>query len=495
MLFGMFYLATAVSLAGQTVLSYQPYALSEFNVHSMLSAIGTIQYILYVRYAIVKPALARAANIWGLLEAYSLSIAAILIGFAIDAASQNIGGLAAGQIFYTIGQVGIQFLQQILIADITTLKNRAIFGSLILSPTIFTSWIGAPIVSTMCLAKWRWAIIFPVISLRLLLFLWKYKRHSRKAMSAATNGKLENFSSLWSQLDVLELVLLTSSLTLILLPMTLFTSSLHSWSYSQKYLRLQLPRGCCFIAFFIYELYVSTHPIISLHLAKHRTIAAGCISQFVIYLSFYIWAPYFYSFIIIVNDQFSMAATNITAAQTAAIAVIGLLAASLIKLAATYTWVIMFGMASKFIASTIQILFGQLVSGAGTGIMSINAQTAIQAVASCQDVTSATTLYEVSDAIGAVGNAISDTIWTPLLLSRLRNNLPAIEQFAAVEIQNSFLAAASYLPGSLERIDMVESYTQLMHVLLILALAILAIPIFVMFATENIELKEKTEKV
>jgi hypothetical protein len=47
--FGMFLLAIAVSLAGQTMLSYQPYALSEFNAHSMISVIGTIQYILYVQ--------------------------------------------------------------------------------------------------------------------------------------------------------------------------------------------------------------------------------------------------------------------------------------------------------------------------------------------------------------------------------------------------------------------------------------------------------------
>jgi hypothetical protein len=104
----------------------------------------------------VKPALAKTANVWGHFEAFSVSIVAILIGFAINAASQNLGGLTAGQIFYTIGQVGIQFLQQILIADITTLENRSILGSLVLCPTIFTSWIGAPIVSAMVPTKWRW---------------------------------------------------------------------------------------------------------------------------------------------------------------------------------------------------------------------------------------------------------------------------------------------------------------------------------------------------
>lgn len=45
----MFLFAIAVNVAGQTVLSYQPYALSDSNAHRMLSVIGTIQYILYVQ--------------------------------------------------------------------------------------------------------------------------------------------------------------------------------------------------------------------------------------------------------------------------------------------------------------------------------------------------------------------------------------------------------------------------------------------------------------
>ncbi|PKK43474.1 hypothetical protein CI102_12522 [Trichoderma harzianum] len=499
--FGMFLLAIAVSLAGQTIVSYQPYALSEFNAHSMLSVIGTIQYILY---AIVKPALARAANIWGLLEAFSLSIAAILIGFAINAASQNLGGLAAGQIFYTIGQVGIQFLQQILVAEITTLENRSILGSLILSPTIFTSWIGAPIVSAMVPAKWRWAIIFPTISLPLLFALWQQKKRGHILESTATHGKLENIFALWSQFDIVGLILLTAGLTLILLPMTLSTTIFHSWSSPGKISMITVG-GCCFIAFLVYDVYVPKHPIILLKLTKNRTVVAGCILQFVLYLSFYIWAPYFFSFLIIVNNESSKAATNITAAQTVAIAVIGLLAAFLVRLTTTYKWVIMLGMTSKLVgaglmlrysnarASTVQILFGQLVSGAGTGMISIIAQTAVQAATPRQDVASVTTLYEVAGAIGgAVGNAISGIVWTALLLSRLRANLPATAQSAAVEIQNSFLVASSYLPGSSERIAIDKSYTEVMHVLLIVALALLSVPFIAMFGMENIRLEEET---
>ena len=43
---GMILIAVAVSLDGQTVYAYQPYALSAFGAHTMLAAISTLQNIL-----------------------------------------------------------------------------------------------------------------------------------------------------------------------------------------------------------------------------------------------------------------------------------------------------------------------------------------------------------------------------------------------------------------------------------------------------------------
>lgn len=225
----------------------------------------------------------------------------------------------------------------------------------------------------------------------LLLSLWQYLRRSNKFEINAPSGEITSISTLWSRLDVIGHILLTASLTLVLLPMTLSTSPFQSWTSPAK-LSMIIIGGCCFIAFTIYELYVSSHPIVSFNLAKDRTVAAGCIVQFVLYLSYYIWAPYFFSFIVIVNNQSAKAATNITASQGVATAVIGLLAAFIIKLTGVYKWAILLGMILKLVgaglmlrysnmsASIVQIIFGQLISGAGTGMISIIAQTAVQAV-------------------------------------------------------------------------------------------------------------------
>ncbi|KAL6908624.1 hypothetical protein GGI43DRAFT_379468 [Trichoderma evansii] len=356
--------------------------------------------------------------------------------------------------------------------------------------------------------KWRWgygmwAVIFPAVSMPLLLSLWQYLRRSHKSEANTPSSEVKSISALWSRLDAVGHILLSASLTLVLIPMTLSTSPFQSWTTPAK-LSMIIIGGCCFIAFVIYELYISSHPIVSFKLAKDRTVAAGCIVQFAIYLSYYIWAPYFFSFIVIVNNQSAKATTNITASQAVATAVIGLLAAFIIKLTGVYKWAIVLGMTLKLIgaglmlrysnmsASIVQILFGQLISGAGTGMISIIAQTAVQAVTEQQDVASVTTLYEVCGAIGgAIGNALSGIIWTALLLPRLRINLPASARSAAIEIKNSFVVASSYSLGSPERIAIDKSYTEVMHVLLILALAVLSVPFFAMFAMKDVKLKER----
>ena len=100
--------------------------------------------------------MAKVADASGRAEAMSASLAAILLGFIINSTSHRLSQLAVGQIFYSIGQNGVLFIQQVLAADTTTLENRTIFSSMLYSPAIFTAWAGAPIVSALVPRNWRW---------------------------------------------------------------------------------------------------------------------------------------------------------------------------------------------------------------------------------------------------------------------------------------------------------------------------------------------------
>ncbi|KAJ4165472.1 hypothetical protein LMH87_007104 [Akanthomyces muscarius] len=497
---GMMLLAMALSLDSLTVSSYQPYALSEFNSHSMLPAISTLQSVLN---AATKPVMAKIADASGRAEALSVSLVSIVLGFVVNAASRNLGALAAGQVFYSVGQVGVVFLQQILAADTTTLANRAVFGSLLYAPPIVTAWIGGPMVEALVPTHWRWgygmwAIIVPVVSIPLLVSIWGHQRSRDKTRMGRVT---DVFISKWAQADIPGLFLFVAGLVLLLLPMTL-TVRFHGGWTSPQILAMIVAGTLSFTGFVLYEMYIARHPIMPLRLAMSRTVAAGCLTEAFFFLSYYLWQPYFYSFLVVVNGLSPKAATNVVAAQGVSTAAIGLAAAFVVKYTGKCKWVVVAGTLVKLIgggfmirysngdATLAQIVMGQVIASGGSGMISIVAQTAVQSVASHQDVANVTTLYEAARAIGgAIGNAISGLIWTRLLLAKLQAHLPEASKSQATGIQNSFTVATSFAAGSPERIAINQSYTEVMHILLVASVAFLGVSFLVSLAIEDVDLK------
>ena len=101
-----------------------------------------------------------------------------------------------------------------------------------------------------------------------------------------------------------------------------------------------------------------------------------------------------------------------------------------------------------------------------------------------------TTLYEAARAIGgAIGTAISGSIWTRLLLAKLQAHLPEASKSQATGIQNSFTVATSFAAGSPERIAINQSYTEVMHVLLVASVAFLGVSFLLSLAIEDVDLK------
>jgi MFS family permease len=96
--------------------------------------------------AVIKPLMAKFADVLGRLEAFCLAIFLFIIGYVQMAASSNVETFAAAQIFYSAGGTGLQILQQVFIADISDLLNRALCFSLPDVPFLVTVWVG-PIAS------------------------------------------------------------------------------------------------------------------------------------------------------------------------------------------------------------------------------------------------------------------------------------------------------------------------------------------------------------
>ncbi|KAM3081644.1 hypothetical protein ACMFMG_005097 [Clarireedia jacksonii] len=229
--------------------------------------------------------MAKIADVFGRLEAFSLCVLLLVVGYIQQATSSNVQTYAAAQVFYSAGFTGLQILQQIFIADTSDLLNRALWSSLPDLPFLITVWIGAPIGNQILkTTTWRWGygiwcIVLPVAFLPLALSLFINNRNAKRlglAVSSPWKGlrPLQVVRSTWFALDVGGMVLLSAAFALMLLPLTIASKAAGGWSSSKIIVMIAL--GVPTI--------VPSTPVLTISVAYYLSVQ-----------------PYFYSYLLVVQ--------------------------------------------------------------------------------------------------------------------------------------------------------------------------------------------------
>ncbi|KAK4192112.1 major facilitator superfamily domain-containing protein [Podospora australis] len=510
---GIFLMALIVSLEGQVTYSLAAFAVSSFNNHSLLSTVYVVQGVVN---AVIKPPMAKIADVFGRLEAFSICVLLCVLGYIQMAASQNVETYASAQIFYSAGSTGLQILQQVFIADTSDFLNRALFSSLPDSPFLVTVWIG-PLIAAAILAgtSWRvgyaiWVVILPLAFLPLALSLLFNTRKAekmgllpKKAPSSTKTSPAATLRRLLDELDAVGTFLLSAGLALILIPLTLVSRSRSGWHD----LRLL---GMIFTGFFLlvfFPLWESRarHPLLPLPLLKSRTFCAACALGFSYFAVFYIAVqPYFYSYLLVALNLPVSRAGPITQTFSFASTIAALLASLVIRRLASprprpfiilgavlYTLAIMLLLHTRTRDASLFSLFAaQTALGAGAGLMHVAAQLAVQAASSNtkhhnpnvhaqQYVGVATASFLTMVQVGAaVGSAVSGAVWGKLVPGKLREYLPDHIKDQAGKIYSSVVVARSYEWGSPEREAIARSYQETITVLLWIAL-VACVPVLI----------------
>lgn len=236
--------------------------------------------------------MAKIANAFGRLEAFSVSVFLYVIGYIQMAGSNNVKAFASAQIFYSAGGTGLQILQQIFIADTSDLLNRALWSSLPDIPFLITVWVGAPIANSLLAhTTWRWGygmwtIVLPVAFLPLALALFLNMRKAKKLHQLAPSPwKGQRFiggvKSVWYELDIMGLLLLSAAFSLILIPCTLAQRAKGGWKNGSMIAMVVV--GCICVVIFPYwesSPRRAPRPFLSLRSFKNRTSVAGCAIAF-----------------------------------------------------------------------------------------------------------------------------------------------------------------------------------------------------------------------
>ncbi|KAJ5214854.1 hypothetical protein N7468_010533 [Penicillium chermesinum] len=496
----IFLMAFCTSLEGQTVASLSAYATSAFSKHSLVSTVLVIQNVVN---AVIKPPMAKIADVFGRFEAFCLSILIYILGYVQMAASNNVQTYASAQIFYAAGSTGLQILQQVFIADSSDLLNRAFLALLPEFPFLITVWLGPTIADAVLRSSsWRWGygmwvVILPAAFLPLALSLLLNQRKARRLNLIRPSRRKRKRSlaavirKTWYDLDIGGLTLLSTAVTLLLVPLTLAANTKQGWQTPSIVIMMVLGL-VCLVATPLYESSkkLAPKPLLSLHLLKQRTALAGCALAFWYFMAFYFSVqPYLNSYLQVVQgyDVGTAGRVTQTFAFTSTIAAFGV--SILIKYTRRYRIfvtigcvVYMVGIALMLLcrqegATHFQVLGTQILVGFGGGLVNVPVQLGVQASASHQEVAAATAMFLTSMEMGgAVGAAISGAVWSHLIPRKLYQYLPDEVKPQVGEIFGKLTKALEYPMGSPARHAINRAYQETMNRLLTFSI-IVTIPL------------------
>lgn len=275
-----------LSLDRLTTYSYQTIATNSFASHSSLALVNVVRAVVA---AIAAIPFAVIADLCGRYQAFTIAMCLYTAGHIVMALSRDVPVYIGGVVLYETGANALVCLQNTVMADMTSSRNRLFFQMVPQMPFLVFSFISSDIYSAI-LPRWRLGIaLFAILGpASLLPVVWilhsSQKGHTSTIVASAqtsrlrrpstTLGSLRLMQHIWKIADLSGLFLLASSLALILVPLTLASSSPHRWE-SPGILGM-ISTGVALAAIFGYwETERASNPIIGKMLLKNVTFWAG----------------------------------------------------------------------------------------------------------------------------------------------------------------------------------------------------------------------------
>lgn len=180
------------SLLSTTTAQLQRFVTSSFSAHELLA---TIEVLTTIFSAVSSLVIGKVINVFGRMEGLALMLIFMEIGLIIQCASPDIQAYAAAQSLYSIGNTGLRYTANVLLADMTTLRHRMLVVSLSQFALLANTFAGPALAQHFLNhSTWQWAfgtftIVIPFLIVPIILILAVQGRRVRR------EGKLMTSSS------------------------------------------------------------------------------------------------------------------------------------------------------------------------------------------------------------------------------------------------------------------------------------------------------------
>lgn len=127
-------------------------AASQFNGIVQYTTLAVIQSMIL---AAGKPVFARLADVLGRALTLIISVLLFTVGTVTIAASSEIGALAAGMVFFSLGNTGVSFVIQVIVSDLTSPRWRCSISNLLTLHFVINFGIASKITNALVPQNWR----------------------------------------------------------------------------------------------------------------------------------------------------------------------------------------------------------------------------------------------------------------------------------------------------------------------------------------------------
>lgn len=478
-----------------------PYVTSGFAQHSLTPTVGVLSSVIG---GVTNLTLAKILDVFGRPQGYASCIFLATVGLIMMAACNNVEAYAAAQVFFTVGNNGLQYSLSVFVADTSSLRNRGLMQAFASSPYMITCWLAGPISSAYLKGPgWRWcfgtfAIIVPVITLPLFgLLVYNYAKAKKQGLVPTRESQRTAWGSFLyccREFDALGLILLSAGVALFLLPFNLYTLQAQGWR-SPLTICLLVFGIVLLIVFAVWERFFAPVTFIPYSLIFDRTVFGAEILSatlfFGYYCCYYCWNSYFSSFLQVVNDLSVTDASYVVQVYTVGTVMSSLAVGLLIHYTGRYKPVCLyFGIPLSILGMGLMIHFRQPDGNIGyivmcqifisfaAGTIVICDEIAIMAAASHQHIAVVLAVLGLFGSIGgAVGLTVAAAIWQSVLPKKLAKYLPASELPNLPSIYEDITVQLSYAVNKSTRIAIQHAYGDGQMIMLTVGTAIWALGI------------------
>lgn len=492
-------------LSGTTA-ALTPYVTSAFAEHSLTPTVGILSSVIG---GVTNLTLAKILDVFGRPHGYLFCVCLATVGLVMMAACNNVEAYAAAQVFYTVGNNGLQYSLSVFVADTSSLRNRGLMQAFAYSPNLITCWLAGPISSGYLKgAGWRWCfgtftILVPAITVPLFgLMVYNYLKAKKRGLvrkHETQRTALQSFSYYCREFDALGLILLSAGVALFLLPFNLYTSQAKEWR-SSLIICLLVFGILLMVLFAIWERFVAPVTFIPYSLLLDRTVLGACILSATLFFSFACWNSYFSSFLQVVNNLDVSHASYVVQIYPVGSVLSSLAVGLLIHYTGRYKLVCLyFGIPLSILGLGLMIKFRHPDGNVGyivmcmifisfaAGTIIICDEIAIMAAASHQHIAVVLAVLGMFGNIGgAIGSTVAAAIWQDVFPKKLTHYLPPIELPNLPIIYADLKTQLSYAVGSPARIAIQHAYRDAQMDMLIAGTAAWAVGMVAVFIWRDI---------